>query len=441
MAAASASLPETTRALATADHTLEIAPCSVEVSPHRFFKTSAYNGQVPGPLLRLHEGVPVTIDVRNRTGNPEIVHFHGLFLPPEIDGAMEEGTPHIPPGGSARYTFTPAPSGLRWYHTHTFAGNNLARGLYSGQSGVLFVEPRDNPGAYDHEEFLVLQDWSGHLMGSDDGSMNAFYDVSTINGRVLGFGTPLRVRQGQRLLLHIVNASATDPHWIAFSGHTFHVIALDGNPVPTPQSVSQLRLAPAERVSALITLDNPGRWVLGEVRKHVQAAGMGIVIEYEGSSGKPVWQQPERLAWSYLPFGSAEAPASPDPAITEIPLVFTSRFVGHGAMDRWLINGKGYPQTETPVLHEGQRYRLLFKNRSVDDHPIHLHRHLFELRSFSSPSGSLQQTHGIFKDTVLVPAGSDVAVELTASHPGLTLLHCHQQDHMDMGFMMLFRYA
>jgi len=123
--------------------------------------------------------------------------------------------------------------------------------------------------------------------------------------------------------------------------------------------------------------------------------------------------------------------------VTEIPLVFESKFAGHGAMDRWTINGKSFPDTDVVTLHRGQRYRLLFKNRSTNDHPVHLHRHIFELRRFSG----LPETHGIFKDTVLVESGKQVDVEFTANDPGLTLFHCHQQNHMDEGFMMLFRYA
>ena len=102
-----------------------------------------------------------------------------------------------------------------------------------------------------------------------------------------------------------------------------------------------------------------------------------------------------------------------------------------------MINGKSYPNTETIALDRGQRYRLLFKNHSTDDHPVHLHRHTFELRRFSGQP----ETHGILKDTVLVAAGTQVDVEFTADNPGMTLFHCHQQNHMDLGFMMLFRYA
>src|ERR1700744_2777763 len=93
-------------ALADPDYTIDIAPYSFEVSPHRTIKTIAYNQQVPGPLLRFKEGRPVTVDVSNHSANEEIVHWHGLFLPSEVDGAMEEGTPHVASGGKTRYTFT-----------------------------------------------------------------------------------------------------------------------------------------------------------------------------------------------------------------------------------------------------------------------------------------------------------------------------------------------
>ena len=217
----------------------------------------------------------------------------------------------IPAGGHARYTFTPRPAGFRWYHTHVFAGKDLHRGQYTGEHGFLLIEPRDNPARYDQEIFLALHDWDGELLASADGSMDPAYNVSTINGRVLGFGEPLRVKPGEQVLFQILNSSPTEVHWIAFAGHQFKVIALDGNQVPQPQLVPMLRLAPAERVSALVEMNHPGAWVLGEVRKHILAAGMGIAVEYAGSSGQPRWEQPEELSWDYLRFAApGQAPAS-----------------------------------------------------------------------------------------------------------------------------------
>jgi len=449
VAAASAAVPKQAYSFAAADYAIGIAPYTLEVSSKHSIKTVAYNQQIPGPLLRFKEGQPVTIDVTNHTANEEVVHWHGLYLPPEVDGAMEEGTPMIPAGGSARYTFTPRPSGFRWYHTHTFAGEDLKKGQYSGQHGFLLIEPRDSaaPKAAQHDQefFLALHDWDGEMTGSSDGSMNPEYRFATINGRVLGFGEPLRVKQGQQALLHILNSSATEPHWIALAGHQFRVIALDGNPVPAPQLVPMLRLAPAERVCAIVEMNNPGVWVLGEVRKHVQEAGLGIVVEYAGHTGgqagrpagKPVWQQPQSLLWNYEQFAAADSRVAPSGNIIEVPLVFESKFAGHGAPDHWRINGKSWPDTETVTLVNGQRYRLLFKNKSSDDHPVHLHRHSFELRSLPRN----QYIRGIFKDVVLVDANTETHVEFTANNPGATLFHCHQQNHMDEGFMMLFRYA
>ena len=436
MAAGSALLGAPSVAAASPDATLEIAPFTLEASAKHHIRTVAYNGQVPGPLLRMRQGQQQTIEVRNLTGSPEVVHWHGLFLPSEIDGAMEEGTPMIAPGATTRYTFKPDPPGFRWFHTHTFAGKDLSKAQYGGQHGFLMIEPREHAGDYDREIFLGLHDWEGRLAGSDDGSMSPVYEVSTVNGKMLGFGDPMPVKQGERVLMHVLNSSPTEVHWIAFAGHSFYVIALDGNAVPQPKKVQVLRLSPAERVCAIVEMNAPGVWILGEVRKHFQSAGMGLVIEYRGATGKPVWTQPNDLIWDYGQFASAETIQSRGEA-TRIDLVFDSKFLGHGNEELWRINGKSYPQTNEPILKTGQRYRLLLKNLSADDHPLHLHRHTFEVRRVDG-SPELQ---GLKKDVVLVHAKSSAEVEFLADNPGRTLFHCHQQDHMDRGFMMVFRYA
>ena len=437
MAAGSVAFSGLARGASPPDFSLDIAPYLLEASPKHRFQTIAYNRQVPGPLLRMKQGRSYTIEVRNRTSDPEVVHWHGLFLPSEIDGAMEEGTPMIPPGGTASYTFNADPPGFRWFHTHTFAGKNLTKAQFGGQHGFLLIEPRENTESYDREVFLGLHDWGGRLMGGDDGFMSPVYDVTTVNGKMLGFGEPVRVKQGERVLFHVLNSSPTEVHWVSFSGHSFKVVALDGNDVPQIQTVSMLRLSPAERVSAIVEMNRPGVWVLGEVRKHIQATGMGVVVEYANSTGKAVWTQPEELVWDYRQFsGAGDAPPTPD-GTRRIELVFDSKFQGHGNEELWRINGQGYPQTNSPVLQTGQRYRLGLKNQSMDDHPMHLHRHTFEVRRVDDSP----ELHGLRKDVVLVHAGSTAEIEFLAGNPGKTLFHCHQQDHMDRGFMMVFRYA
>lgn len=423
-----------TNPAAAPDFKIEIAEIEWDLSPKKKIRTAAYNGQIPGKLLRVSEGKPVTIDITNKLDRAEIVHWHGQWIPSDVDGSMEEGTPMIPPGGATQITFTPRPFGLHWYHTHTAAHRDLKRGLYSGQFGVLLVEPRSNPAPYDQEQFLVLHDWDPYFVAGDDGSEMVNYVAASINGRMLGHDDPIQVKEGQRVLFQILNASATEPHWLALAGHQFQVIALDGRPVPTKTNVDVLRLGPAERISAIVTMNAPGVWILGEARSDFRNAGMGTIIEYAARGGKPQALPEIKLQWDY-PLFADPSTATYQPDVT-VPLEFTSHFEGHGSLGRWMINGKSFPETDAVLLKEGLRYRLVFENRSSDDHPVHLHRHAFELVSIRGKA-----TSGVLKDVVIVEAKSTVEVDLIANNPGNTLFHCHQQDHMDSGFMTLFRYT
>src|SRR5205823_6715166 len=107
----------------------------------------------------------------------------------------------------------------------------------------------------------------------------------TINGKCLGYGEPVRVKEGKRVLLHILNASDTENIQLALPGHVFQVLALDGNPVPQPQAVEVLELGTAERISAVVEMRNPGVWILGTPIDSDRGNGMGIVVAYDGKPG------------------------------------------------------------------------------------------------------------------------------------------------------------
>lgn len=416
------------------DVKLDIAPLDLEIAPGKIIHTVAYNGRVPGPLIRWPEGKPILIDVANRTAIPEIVHWHGLTIPSNMDGSVEEGGTLIAPGAQFRYSFTPQPAGFRWYHTHTFAGHDLKRGTYTGQFGCFFIEPKNNPGAYDQEIFLTLHDWNAYGSASGDSSMEAAYDYGTVDDRMLTFGEPVKVREGQRLLLHILNASASMIHWVALAGHEMTIVAMDGNAVPSPRSAHAVRLGPAERIDAVAEMNQPGVWIFGETRDRLRKTGMGKVFEYANQQGAPKWVEPPETLWDYVPFASADAAEHQPDEI--IPLKFESKFHGQGAFDTWMINGKSFPKTDPIMVREGKRYRLRMTNHSTDDHPLHLHRHTFEVTNMDGKALS-----GLNKDVLVVPANTTAEVDFVADNPGATLFHCHNQTHMDFGFMTLFQYA
>jgi FtsP/CotA-like multicopper oxidase with cupredoxin domain len=386
-------------------------------------KTLGYNGQVPGPLLRATEGKPVVVDVWNDTGESEMVHWHGFHIPSDVDGAHEEGTPHVPAHDRRRYTFTPRPAGTRWYHSHGHAGRNLNRTTYSGEFGLFLVEPGNDPARYDQEVALILHEWGAHF--TED--MDVGFKLYSINGKMLGAGEPIRVRQSQRVFFRILNASATLTHRLALPGHEFRVVALDGNDVLSARPVPVLELGPAERVDAIVEMGRPGVWILGETRTAQRNAGMGIVVEYAGGQGPARWTEPPPFNWDYTLFGGGPSVAEPD---GRIPLVIQESS-GH----KWTINGKSFPHTDPLRVAANRRYRLVFDNRTAEAHPMHLHRHRFEIARFAG-----KPTSGVIKDTVIVPAWREVEVDVLTSNPGPTLLHCHQQLHMDSGFMAMMQY-
>jgi FtsP/CotA-like multicopper oxidase with cupredoxin domain len=456
--------------LISADYTLRIRVSPIEIAPNRIISTTNYNGQFPGPLIRLKEGQPVTVDIFNDTDVPEQLHWHGQMVPVDIDGASEEGTPDVPPHGKRRVTFTPRPSGFRFYHTHNRAGANLSAGQYGGEVGPVYIEGKDEPGAYDREVFLVLKEFEPTFSRGGDMPQNFLPPVSvdalkqegefamkaslakgmphgyevgygsfTINGRMLGHGEPVRVKQGERVLFHILNGSATEIRSLALPGHFFRVIALDGNPVPNPIPVPVLWLGTAERISATVEMNHPGVWIMGDLDDDDRHHGMGIVVEYAGQKGKGQWIKPAPYHWNYLHFAK---PGSSRQAPDE---TFEMKFVKDNAAEagfnRWTINGVAYPMTGEVApaslhLKQGKRYRIRMRNASDDIHPIHLHRHSFELTKIFGKS-----TSGILKDVVMLGGYQEADIDFVADNPGLTLFHCHQQLHMDSGFMTLFDYV
>lgn len=449
-----------------ADYSLRIARSLVELAPDHIVSTTTYNGQFPGPLLRFKEGQRVVVDVHNDTDVPEQLHWHGQFVPVAIDGAAEEGTPYIPAHGMRRLDFVPGPSGFRFYHTHSVAGSDLTRGQFSGQVGPVYIEPRREAGDYDREVFLVLKEFdpyfskggdmamdflrpgnrehpleergessmkaslgSGHAKGYEVG-----YQAFAIHGRMLGHGEPIRVKPGERVLFHVLNGSATEIRSLALPGHVFKVIALDGNPVPNPAEVPVLWIGTAERISAVVEMRHPGTWILGDLDDDDRGHGMGVVVEYAGHRGTPQWLKPQPFAWDYRRFALPNAKAAEPDEIIE--MTFAKQNAADHGFNRWTINDVAFDmQAMKPMfkLRHGRRYRLRMHNASDDIHPMHLHRHSFEITRIAG-----QPTAGVIKDVAMLGGYQSMDIDFTADQLGLSLFHCHMQLHMDFGFMALF---
>jgi FtsP/CotA-like multicopper oxidase with cupredoxin domain len=431
------------RAANAPDFRLSIAALDLELAPGNVVRTIAYNGTVPGPLIRVPEGRRVTIEVNNTlSGIDEIVHWHGLKVPADADGSMEEGSPMVSAGARRTVSFVAQPAGTRWYHTHAVARTDLTRSLYTGQYGLFIIDPKNDPARYDREEFIVLHEWQpSWVILQDlrrgppaDNGLEVAYASASVNGKALGAGDPIAVRQGQRVLFRVLNANATMETSLALPGHRFTVLALDGNPVPVPQTVDVLFLAPGERIDAVVEMNQPGVWVFGSTANGMRTMGMGVVVAYAGASGEPAWQAPASpAAWDYTIFGKPAVARTPDGTFN---LTFDKIPGGRGGYNRWTINGKSWPDTDPLRVQRGKLYRIVLNNASGDLHPIHIHRHTFELTSWNG-----MPTAGVIKDVVALLPRKTAEIEFVADNPGPSLFHCHMQDHQDFGFMTLVEYV
>src|SRR5262249_36424648 len=156
------------------------------------------------------------------------------------------------------------------------------------------------------------------------------------------------------------------------------------------------------------------------------------IVEYAGQRGDAKWIAPPKTRWDYTQFGKTGTHPEPD---GRFEIAIGKINGGPGKVKKWANNGENLPNTDAIKERAGRRYRLAFKNMTDDEHPMHLHRHSFELVSVDG-----KPTAGIIKDTVVVRPFGEAEVEFVANQPGPTLLHCHQQVHMDFGLMTLLQY-
>jgi FtsP/CotA-like multicopper oxidase with cupredoxin domain len=379
------------------------------LAPGHLITTLTYDGQLPGPLLRATVGQQMRVDVYNETDSAERIHWHGQ------DTALDAAA-YVPAHSMRRMEFTPARPGLFFYHSHVIAAANLDAGLYSGQAGGLLVERRTRPGEnksghYDREWVVVLKECEPFIRRTRRGC-EIGYRSFTLNGRVPGYGAPVRLNSGERVLLHVLNASATELRSLALPGHSFEVTALDGNPVPSPARVSTLQVSPAERISAIVQTQadtpSPAEWIV---------------------------RDPGAEGWDYTRFGSGRA-CEPD-AILD--MVLTRHDAARSGFNSWSVNGGSFSAAEPrPLfrLRRGLRYRLRICNTSDEVLPLHLQRHRLEIVRIGG-----KPTAGVLKDVVTLGPCQQVEVDFVADSRGSALFYCTRQLHRDFGLMALVDYT
>jgi FtsP/CotA-like multicopper oxidase with cupredoxin domain len=445
--------------------TLTAAPATVRLGG-RTVQTWAFNGQVPGPELRLAAGDTLRATVVNRLPQPLTMHWHGIALRNDMDGVPDVTQPPIATGGSFTYTFTVPHAGTFWYHPHT--GVQLDRGLY----GPLIVTPRVPDGVRDLP--VLLDDWtdglaenpdqvlarlragatgspgsSGHDMssmqhemagmdmgdgmpmsGTHEDTGDVTYPAYLANGRTPDSPAVYDVRPGQRVRLRLIDAGADTTFQVAAAGSRLTVVATDGYDVQ-PVTVDTLKLAMGERYDVELTA--PASGVLPVVALADGKKGQALVVLRVSGSALPTADlRPAELAGRQLRLSDLHATAQDALADRAPDRTYRVQLTGGMARYDW---GLRVPRVDgvTMPVRQGQRVRLVFTNLTMMAHPIHLHGHTFQVVSRSGT--------GPRKDTVLVPAMGTVTVDLDADNPGQWMLHCHNAYHGAAGMMTQLSYV
>ena len=450
----------------------------------RTFVMFAFNGQHPGPLLRVAQGTTLTIVFTNATDFPTTVHWHGLRLENRFDGTSLTQEP-VPPGGSFEYRVFFRDAGLYWYHPHLREDVTQDLGLYGNMQ---VVSPReDYYGPAHREEVVTLDDLlvgeEGLLpFGLEEAThalMGRFGNVFLVNGEP-GWATD--AKRGEVIRFLLTNVSNTRTYNLSFGGAPMKVVGSDVGNFEREAWVESIVIAPAERYVVHVRFPEPGRYLLlnevqgldhlygtyyaesdtlGVVRVSAEEVGedlsgaFGVLREdvetvaeidsYRAEFGRPVDHELELTM-------SAEGLPEVARRLMSLDSVYFSPVEWSAAMPMmnwaatpgavsWILRDPRTGNENTDIawtFRTGDVVKVRLRNSRTAlhamQHPIHIHGQRFLVLEMNGvPNRNL-----VWKDTMMLPAGATADILLELSNPGLWMLHCHIAEHLEAGMTMAF---
>jgi FtsP/CotA-like multicopper oxidase with cupredoxin domain len=416
---------------------LTASKAEVNLGKGNNFFAWTYNGQVPGPEIRVKEGEILRVVLKNDLSEETSIHWHGVPVPNPMDGVPGLTQKGVMPGETFIYEFEARPAGTYIYHSH--AGYQLDQGLY----GALVIEPSRQTRSYDREFTLMLEDWvmkdgggvartrrrpPMHRMHYTHPLLEPVYDGYAVNGRIYPEVEPLIVQRGETIKLRLLNPSSTTIYDLRLSGHSLTITHADGNPIQ-PIETDVLRIGMGERYDVEFVANNPGYWLLSAAEQGFGEGRLRIPIIYKGIKSKtpaePRFHRGLRFAsyWDFKSLHPSESVISGN-----FDMFFPQTLGGGMHSPFWAINGQLYPNAELLTIRTGDRIRIGYRNHSMMPHPMHLHGHFFRV-----VNPYLPPERWILKDTIIVNPMQRMEIEFFADNPGKWFHHCHNLYHMMAG--------
>ncbi len=424
-------------------------PVTVDMAG-RQVDTWAFDDVIGGPGLRIRAGEIMEVKLRNQLPVPTTIHWHGLAIRNGMDGVHDLTQPAVKPGKTFTYRFAVPDPGTYWFHPHT--GLQLDRGLYS----PLIVDEVVDPGGYDAEAIVVLDDWldgmggrtpdtvyaklkpatggmgdmtgmaTSKLLGGDAGDVR--YAMHLVNGRPPDDRPTFPVGGSGRLRLRVINAGSDTAYRFCVGGHRMKVTHTDGFPV-VPVEVDTILIGMGERYDVTVNVTD-GAWPFVAIAEGKDDAAEAVIKTTGSTQSAPVvGSRPTELDGQMLTYADLKADPSvalPGVATNQIDFDLTGSMMGYG----WNLTS---PQKKGGhiTVRSGDQVGMSFVNKGTMFHPMHLHGHTFRLGG---------RPDGPRKDTVIVRPGERVDTFFKANNPGRWMVHCHNTYHLEAGMASTIDY-
>lgn len=452
------------------------------------YRMLAYNGSIPGPLLRVKQGAEVILNFRNNTDLASTVHSHGLRLDNAFDGVPGLTQKPVEPGGSFRYRLKFPDPGMYWYHPHLREDYAQELGLY-GNYLVVPADP-DYWAPVSREIALFLDDillTDGKIKLSrtkvDHALMGRFGKVMLINGKT---DYLLASRQGEVIRLYLTNAANARPFNFGIAGLALKLVGGDGGGYERDEWRDSVIVGPSERVIVEVFFDQPGTFALENITPGktirlgaVQVAAAKVPLttaeNFVRLKTRPTVTQSMAALRSYL--------AKPPDKRLRLSLELKGSMAampgmaqgGHVMPDGTSMNHTMGPSPDgiewddpAPEMNRGSSpvsvvWKIIDEetgkeNMAIDwrlkrgepvvirifndpasahpmQHPIHFHGQRFLVAA----RDGVAEINLVWKDTVLVPAGRTVDIVLETTNPGDWMAHCHISEHLEASMMFGFK--
>ncbi|MDD9270706.1 multicopper oxidase family protein [Paenibacillus sp. GCM10023248] len=396
--------------------TLTAQKKTVTLSSGKSVEAWTYNGQIPGPELRIKEGELVEITLVNQDIEQGVTaHWHGLDVPNAEDGVAGATQNAVMPGETYTYRFRAEQTGTFWYHSHQDSKEAVSKGLF----GALVVEPKLDPLQPVKDITVMTHRWSGAsiAIGANDG----------LERMAIAPGTPVRMR--------LINTDDWVNQKYTLTGTHYEVAAIDGTDLNKPDVLTNTHIIVPTGGRYDITFIMPERPVyLG-----AGANGAGILMSADGSGDIPAIAP--TVAFDPIAYGSPTS--TPFDASSRFDRAFTLvldnklGFFNRSFDFLYTLNGEVFPNTPMFMVKEGDLVKTTIINRGNVEHPMHLHgHHVLVLSHNGKPSTGSPW----WSDTLDVQPGDTYEVAFVANNPGLWMDHCHNLVHAAAGMTMHLMY-